>query len=113
MTMTTVRNIAATLLALAGIGHITLLWIADINLPLLISVSFGAVYLFIAIGLYGQSRFALFTAIIVPGTGAALAIRAYSPASFNALSLGLLSVELLVILLSAAVLFSVRNNPSV
>ena len=113
MAISYLRNIAATLLTLSGISHIALLWIRDIDLPLLLSVSFGAVYLFIGIGLYGQSRFALFTAIVVPGIGAGLALSYRELSAFSTLGLGQLGVDAIVILFCAIVLFAVRSNPSV
>lgn len=113
MPVARLRNIAATLLTLCGISHIALLWLRDINLPLLLSVSFGAVYLFIGIGLYGQSRFALFTAIIFPGLGAALALSTYPATSFSSLGLGQLASDFVVIAISTWVLFKVRHRPSV
>ena len=113
MSISRLRNIAATLLTLSGISHIALLWIRDIDLPLLVSVSFGAIYLFIGIGLYGQSRFALFTAIIMPGIGAGLALSHFPLSAFSTLGLSQLGVDVIVMLFSAIVLFAVRNNPSV
>ena len=113
MPISRLRNIAATLLTLSGISHIALLWIRDIDLPLLVSVSFGAIYLFIGIGLYGQSRFALFTAIIMPGIGAGLALSHFPLSTFSTLGLSQLGVDVIVVLFSAIVLFAVRNNPSV
>jgi hypothetical protein len=107
------RNIAATLLTLSGISHIATLWIRDIDLAVLVNASFGAVYLFIGIGLYGQSRFALFTAIIFPGIGAGLALKTYEISSFSTLGISQLGVGFIVIAISAVVLFAVRNNPSV
>lgn len=107
------RNIAATLLTLSGISHIATLWIRDIDLAVLVNASFGAVYLFIGIGLYGQSRFALFTAIIFPGIGAALALKTYELSSLGTLGISQLGVDFIVIAISALVLFAVRNNPSV
>jgi hypothetical protein len=113
MIISRLRNIAATLLTLSGISHIATLWIHEIDLTLLVNASFGAVYLFIGIGLYGQSRFALFTAIIFPGIGAGLALKTYELSSFSILGLSQLGVDFIVIAISAVVLFAVRNNPSV
>ena len=100
-------------MTLSGISHIGQLWIDDIQLSVLVSALFGAVYLFIGIGLYGQSRFTLFMAIVIPGIGAVLALTNYELSSFSALGLSQLGVDFIVILLSAIVLFRVRNNPSV
>ncbi|MEH6583211.1 MAG: hypothetical protein V7754_14815 [Halioglobus sp.] len=106
------RDIAATLLTLSGISHIALLWFLDIDAMSLTGALLGALYLIIGIGLYGQSRFALFMAIIVPTGGAWLALREGSMISFNLLERTQLAIALVVIVISASVLFTVRNNPS-
>ncbi len=113
MNISILRNIAATSLSLSGISHIAGLWLHDINTPLLVSVLFGAIYLFIGIGLYGQSRFALVTAIWFPTLGAGLALFTYSLGSFSTLGLAQLAIDIIVVILSIIVLFRVRNNPSV
>ncbi len=113
MPISRLRNIAATLLTISGVSHIALLWIREIDLQLLVGVLFGAVYLFIGIGLYGQSRFVLFTAMVIPGMGVALALSNVPLASFSTLGLSQLAVSFMVITFSTVVLFAVRNNPSV
>jgi len=113
VTIYRLRNIAATLMTLSGMSHIAELWIHDIELPVIVSALFGAIYLFIGIGLYGQSRFTLFMAIVIPGIGAALALSTYELSSFSTLGLSQLGADVIVILFSAIVLFSVRKNPSV
>ena len=113
MAISWLRNLAATLLTLSGISHIAVLWLRDVNLAVLMGASFGAVYLFIGIGLYGQSKFVLVPAIIAPAIGAWLALANNELSSFSTLGLSQLSVDLIIIALSAIVLFSVRNQPSV
>jgi len=113
MTISVLRYIAATGLTLSGISHIAGLWLYEINLPLLVSVLFGAIYLFIGIGLFGQSRFALVTAIAFPALGAGLALSTLPLNSFSTLGFAQLEVDFIVVLFSAIVLFRVRNNPSV
>ena len=113
MAISWLRNLAATLLTLSGISHIAVLWLRDVNLTVLTDASFGAVYLFIGIGLYGHSKFVLLPAIIVPAIGAWLALANNELSSFSTLGLSQLSVDLIIIALSAIVLFSVRNQPSV
>jgi hypothetical protein len=113
MTLSRLRNIAATLLSLSGIAHIAGLWFHDIDTQVLVGALFGAAYLYIGIGLYGQSRFALVTAILFPAIGAALALTNLPFSSLNALQLTLLGANCIVILLSSAVLFVVRKNPSI
>ena len=79
----------------------------------LAAAGLGALYLIIGIGLYGQSRFALFMAIIIPMAGAWLALRTTGLAALNPLGLSQLAIALIVVLGSAAVLFTVRHNASV
>jgi hypothetical protein len=113
MTLSRMRNIAATLLCLSGITHIAGLWLRDINSPVLVGALFGAVYLYIGIGLYGKYRFALVAAILFPSIGTALALTNSQVSSFNTLQLTLLCANAVVIVLCAAVLFVVRKNPSI
>ena len=99
-------------MTVSGISHIALLWFTDITGNSLIEALYGAFYLFIGIGLYGNSRFALVMAIIVPAVGTRLGIE-HAPE----LSLGLthtlwLITDIAVILLSFAVLWRVRHTPS-
>ena len=113
MTLVGLRNIAATLLCLSGFTHIAGLWLRDIDSQVLVGALFGAAYLYIGIGLYGQSRFALVTAILFPAIGAALALTNTDLSSFNKLQLTLLCTNSIVIVLCSAVLFVVRKNPSI
>lgn len=113
MTLSRLRNIAATLLCLSGITHIAGLWLSDINSQVLVGALFGAAYLYIGIGLYGISRFALVTAILFPAIGAALVLTNSPHSSLSALQLTLLCANSIVIVLCSAVLFVVRKNPSV
>lgn len=113
MTLSGPRNIAATLLCLSGVIHIAGLWLLDIDSQVLVGALFGAVYLYIGIGLYGQSRFALVTAILFPAIGTALALTNADLSSFNTLQLTLLCANSIVIVLCSAVLFVVRKNPSI
>jgi hypothetical protein len=107
------RNIAATLLTLSGISHIALLWFRDISGTALAGALFGALYLIIGIGLYGQSRFTLFVAIAIPGMGAWLALANSDTAPIGTLGGVHLAISLVVICFSAVILIAVRNNPSV
>ena len=106
------RNVAATLLTLSGISHIANLWFTDIDGTALGGALFGALYIIIGIGLYGQSRFALFLAIVIPAGGAWLILTHTPLAPYGALERSQLAVDLIVIVLCTRVLIAVRNNPS-
>jgi uncharacterized membrane protein (DUF2068 family) len=106
------RNVAATLLTLAGISQIARLWFTNIDEIALVGALFGALYIITGIGLYGQSRFALFLAIVIPAGGAWLLLSQSPIEHYGELDRSQLGVALIVIILCARVLFAVRNNPS-
>jgi len=107
------RNAAATLITLSGISHLAGLWFLDLNTSTLLSALFGAVYLYIGLGLFGQSRFTLFLAMVIPAGGVSLLLQ-YTPVeTMSALALLRIAASMLVILFSAIVLWNVRNDASV
>lgn len=63
---TPLRNAAALLTAVSGAAQISLLWVLELGAPVLGLAFAGGVYLMLALGLFGVSRFALFVAIVVP-----------------------------------------------
>jgi hypothetical protein len=105
------RNLAATLLTLSGIAHIAALWLRELDGAALADALLGAVYLIIGIGLFGQSRFSLFMAIVVPAVAAALVFNAFPDP--NDIYRARIAVEAIVVLSCTVVLWSVRKNPSV
>ena len=107
------RNTAATLITACGISHIAELWFRDIDIAALAGALFGASYLIIGIGLYGQSRFVLFLAILLPAAGVRLALNSAHIEALNLLGAAQLGSAAMVIILSALVLYAVRNQPSI
>ncbi len=107
------RNTAATLITACGISHIAELWFRDIDIAALAGALFGAGYLIIGIGLYGQSRFVLFLAILLPAAGVRLALKSVHIESVNLLGTAQLVSAGIVIIFSALVLYAVRNRPSI
>jgi hypothetical protein len=107
------RYVAATLLTASGIGSIAALWFVDISPSALAGALFGAVYLFISIGLYGQSRFALFTAIVIPACALWLDHGHPFDATPTILHSAQTAIACAAILFSAVVLIAVRNNPRI
>jgi len=57
------RDLAALLATGVGVGWVALLWFRPLTAPTLLGALLGTVYLFVAIGLFGQSRFSLYLAI--------------------------------------------------
>lgn len=107
------RNTAATLITICGISHIAELWFRDIDVSALAGALFGAGYLIIGIGLYGQSRFVLFLAMGLPIAGVRFALGNVQIESLGLLGLFQLGSASLVIIFSALVLYAVRNRPSI
>ena len=105
------RNGAAILITLSGTGLIAALWLRDLTGAALTDALLGAVYLIIGIGLFGQSRFTLFMAIVVPAIAAGLLFYAFpDPGQVHTARL---AIDAVVVLCSTIVLWDVRNNPSV
>ena len=108
-----IRNLAAILITVSGVSHIAGLWFLDLGNKTLLSTLFGAVYLYIGLGLFGQSRFTLFLAMVIPAGGVSLLLQ-YTPfETMSALALLRIVASVLVILFSAIALWNVRNDPSV
>ena len=105
------RNLAATLMTLSGCAHSAALWLRELNGAALVDALVGGVYLIIGIGLFGQSRFSLFMAIVIPAVAAALVLNAFPDP--DDIYRARIAVDAIVILSSAVVLWSVRKNPSV
>ena len=105
------RNLAAILITLSGTGLIAALWLRDLTGAALADALLGAVYLIIGIGLFGQSRFTLFMAIVIPATAAGFLLNAFPhPGQVHTARI---AVDAMVIVCSVIVLWNVRNNPSV
>ena len=110
---TRIRALAATLISASGVAHIAALWFRDLTLEALLAALVGTAYIIIGVGLFGQSRFTLFAAMIIPAAGSALLLQHYDLSQLNEPRLLGLTVNALVIVICAGVLWRVRNNPSV
>ena len=103
------RNLAAILMILSGSTLVAALWLRELTGAAVIDALLGAVYLIIGIGLFGQSRFTLFMAMVVPAATAWYLSRTLPQADpvYNAR----FAIDALVVLFSALVLWQVRNEP--
>jgi hypothetical protein len=100
------RNTAATLMCLSGALQIAALWMRELTGVALTDALCGTVYLVIGIGLFGQSRFSLFMAMLVPA--AAVTVLLYfvpHPGQIHTLRI---AVDVVVGLLCAIVLWETR-----
>ena len=98
------RNLAALLVTLSGIGQVAMLWFRPLTGPVIIDAVIGFTYIIIGIGLQGQSRFTLFVAIAVPATVAALILNGQPLETMASLQRTRLALDLAVILCAGIVL---------
>ncbi|MEM1112086.1 MAG: hypothetical protein AAGI11_09285 [Pseudomonadota bacterium] len=73
------RLIPAVAMTLTGAALLSALWFRDLNETAVLDALAGAIYLFVAIGLFGSSRFSLFVAMGVAGASALYAAAYLSP----------------------------------
>ena len=103
-----VRIAAAVIASVSGLGQIAALWLRDLSGAAVGDALLGAVYLLIAIGLFGTSRLSLFLAAIVPAAAAiSAAARMPHPEDFTMLRIAL---DLSIIVFSTLELWRTRHN---
>lgn len=103
------RNLTAALMGLSGFTHIAQLWLFDLDTASLVGAASGVVYLLIALGLAGHSRFTLWIAVLIPGIGVAAAFMGYFTLSVPPLTLFHITLNGLIILFSLYILFRTRH----
>jgi hypothetical protein len=102
------RRLAATLMCLSGAAQVAALWLRDLTGAGVADAIVGCVYLFIGIGLFGQSRLSLFLGIVIPAVAIGL-IHHGGPAPVHPYRLHA-AIDAMVILLCALELWRVRHN---
>lgn len=107
------RSAAAAIVAFSGLLQVAGLWRDRLSEAVLLSAVIGSVYLFIAIGLYGRSRFTLFLAAGVCAASAALVPLSGVLWPWPAAQLIRFVSDLTVVVLCGRVLWSVRHLPSI
>lgn len=105
------RNTAATLMCLSGIGQISALWLRELTSAALADGLLGSVYLITGIGLFGISRFSLFMAIVIPAAASGMLF--YTEPQPGQIYDLRIAVDAMIVLLSATTLWQVRHHPSV
>jgi hypothetical protein len=98
------RNLAALLVTLSGIGQVAMLWFRPLTGAAVTDAVIGFTYIIIGIGLQGQSRFTLFVAIAVCATAAALILNSEPLGTMASLQQTRLTLDLAVILCCGIVL---------
>ncbi len=106
------RNWAALLVTASGLWQITGLWRYRLTEEVLLTALTGSIYLLMAIGLFGRSRFTLFVAVAVCGGFTLLGLGQAASWTWPPLSLLRTGSDLLATVLCARVLWTVRHDAS-
>lgn len=105
------RMFAASLVLLSGLAQLGSLWLRELDGRSITDGVLGGVYLILALGLFGRSRFSLFMGILIP-TVTATTLLFFYPASIE-WQLQRYATDAVIALLCLLVLWRVRNEPSV
>jgi uncharacterized membrane protein (DUF2068 family) len=109
----TLRMVAATLVICSGSARVASLWFRELDQQSVLALMVGAIYLITGIGLFGQSRFALFVAIIACSTTSWLMADFFSLPGMHPVQLASVVADSISVLICAWVLWQVRGEPSV
>ena len=109
----TLRVIAALLVTSSGAMRVASLWFRELDEQAVLALLVGAVYLIIGIGLFGQSRFALFVAILACAATSWLMADFFTFPDMHPLQQASLAADSITVLICALVLWTVRKEPSV
>jgi len=94
----------------SGVGHLASLWFRELSAAALLDALWGSCYLFIAIGLFGLSRFTLFIATVVSAVGVWLILAPSQP--LGLIDLTQVTSHFIVATLCASLLYKMRHLPS-
>ncbi|GAB5453643.1 MAG: hypothetical protein Hals2KO_39710 [Halioglobus sp.] len=106
----TLRLTSACLLTLSGTALIAALWLRELGETAVLDALLGATYLIIAIGLFGQSRFSLFVAAVIPGAVALTELR--TTGTVHAVDQLRIAADTIVAISCAWILWRVRKEAS-
>ena len=104
------RNLAASLILLSGFSHVAQLWLETLTGPVLISAAIGMIYLLLALGLFGQSRFSLGAGCLLPALSTWLMLSANTSQDNNPFLVFHLLTAISVALLSLYILVKTRHE---
>jgi len=107
------RQLAATTVAVSGVLQIAALWQNRLSEDLLVTAVIGSIYLLVALGLFGRSRFALVVAVATCGGSALLLAPDLPLASWSPLQQLRIAGDAIVAVVCLNVLWSVRHLPSI
>jgi hypothetical protein len=102
------RDAIAAAVTLIGLLMIAALWMRELNGPALLDALFGSVYLFVGIGLFGQSRFTLFVAMGI--TAGSIALLYTGDSALEILERARLLLELIIFITCTGLLFTASKD---
>ena len=103
-----IRSAAAVILLLSGISHISQLWFRATDETALATALLGTIYLLMALGLAGQSRFALWVAAFTTMAAGGMRVSQMSDNPADPLLAWHLLADVCIAILCAAVLYRTR-----
>lgn len=107
------RLLAATLVICGGAVRIASLWFRELDEQAVLTLLTGAVYLIMGIGLFGQSRFALFIAAVTCSATSLLALRYVSLEAMLPLQLAAVVADAVTAVCCVLVFWQLRKEPSI
>ncbi|HAN26543.1 MULTISPECIES: hypothetical protein [Haliea] len=107
------RQLAASIVTVSGVLQVASLWRNRLSEDVLLTALVGSIYLLIALGLFGRSRFALFVAVATCGSSALLLGPDLPLAAWSSLQQLRIAGDAIVAMLCLHVLWSVRKLPSI
>ncbi len=107
------RQLAASIVTVSGVLQVASLWRNRLSEDVLLTALVGSIYLLIALGLFGRSRFALFVAVATCGSSALLLGPELPLATWSSLQQLRIAGDAIAAVLCLHVLWSVRKLPSI
>lgn len=111
--ITKLRLLAATLVLCAGTVRVASLWFRELDEQAVLTLLVGAVYLILGIGLFGQSRFSLFAAILICSATSLFALNHFTLPAMLPLQLAAIGADAVTVACCTLVLWRVRKEPSI
>ncbi|MFN2286740.1 MAG: hypothetical protein ABR578_00260 [Chromatocurvus sp.] len=106
---TPLRNATALVTSVSAVGQISVLWLLDLNAAVLGVAFAGCLYLMLALGLFGVSRFALFLAGVLP---AARVLSGWNPLPILQWEQLRSIADLIIAVLALFLLWRARHEPT-
>lgn len=103
------RLLAAVLVTAVGVALVAALWLRPLTSAAVVEALLGAIYLILAIGLLGRSRFSLVLGILIPGAVAATLLLANASEPLRTLRL---AADCAIALCCVLALWQVRHTDS-